>query len=116
MNKKYTPTDVRQISERLNKFGISRMGFLLLGGPGETKETANESFVFADSLGLEAMKITIGIRIYPNTLLAHTAIKEGLIKADDNLLFPKFYITRGLESWLRKTVKAWMETHPNWVM
>jgi len=116
MNKRYTPAEVRQISERLNKFGISRMGFLLLGGPGETKETANESLVYADSLGLEAMKITIGIRIYPNTPLAQTAIKEGLIKADDNLLFPKFYITRGLESWLRKTVKAWMNTRPNWVM
>ncbi|MGA9539020.1 MAG: radical SAM protein [Desulfobacterales bacterium] len=116
MNKRYTPVDVRQISQRLNKFGISRMGFLLLGGPGETKETANESLVFADSLGLEAMKITIGIRIYPNTLLGQTAIKEGLIKPDDNLLFPRFYITKGLESWLRKTVKVWMDTRPNWLM
>ena len=116
MNKRYTPADVRQISGRLNKFGISRIGFLLLGGPGETKETADESLVFADSLGLEAMKITIGIRIYPNTLLARTAIKEGLIKPDDNLLFPRFYITKGLEGWLRMTVNVWMKTHPNWVM
>ena len=116
MNKRYTLADVRQISERLKKFGIGRMGFLLLGGPGETKETANESLVFADSLGLEAMKITIGIRIYPHTPLAQAAVKEGLIKADDTLLFPKFYMTKGLESWLRKTVKAWMETRPNWLM
>ena len=29
------------------------MGFLLFGGPGETKETANESLEFADSLDLE---------------------------------------------------------------
>jgi radical SAM superfamily enzyme YgiQ (UPF0313 family) len=116
MNKRYTPVDVRQISERLNKFGISRMGFLLLGGPGETKETANESLVFADSLGLEAMKITIGIRIYPNTLLAQVAKKEGLIGDDDTLLFPRFYIAKGLEDWLRKTVKAWMDVRPNWLM
>ena len=38
MNKRYTPADVRQISERLKKFGISRMGFLLFGGPGETEK------------------------------------------------------------------------------
>ena len=63
MNKRYLPTDVRRISERLKKFGIGRMGFLLFGGPGETKDTAIESLEFADSLGLEAMKITIGIRI-----------------------------------------------------
>jgi radical SAM superfamily enzyme YgiQ (UPF0313 family) len=116
MNKKYLPADVRQISDRLKKFGISRMGFLLFGGPGETKETANESLEFADSLDLEAMKITIGIRIYPHTSLALTAIKEGLITADDNLLIPKFYIVKGLEGWLRETVKAWMENRPHWVM
>ena len=92
------------------------MGFLLLGGPGETKETVNESLKFADSLDLEAMKITIGIRIYPQTSLAQTVIKEGLIRANDSLLIPKFYIVKGLEGWLRKTVKDWMETRPHWVM
>ncbi len=116
MNKRYRPADIRQISERLKKFGIGRMGFLLLGGPGETKETATESLGFADSLGLEAVKITIGIRIYPHTSLAQTAVKEGLIRTEDNLLIPKFYIAKGLESWLRETVKAWMETRPNWIM
>jgi radical SAM superfamily enzyme YgiQ (UPF0313 family) len=116
MNKKYLPSDVRQISDRLKKFGIGRMGFLLFGGPGETKETAIESLEFADSVDLEAMKITIGIRIYPNTLLQQTAIKEGLITVDDNLLIPKFYIAKGLEGWMRGTVKAWMENQPHWVM
>ena len=116
MNKKYLPADIRQISERLKKFGIGRMGFLLFGGPGETKETVNESLEFADSLDLEAMKITIGIRIYPHTSLHQTAIKEGLITADGNLLIPKFYISKGLESWLRETVETWMETRPHWVM
>jgi radical SAM superfamily enzyme YgiQ (UPF0313 family) len=116
MNKKYRPTDVRRISERLKRFGIGRMGFLLFGGPGETKETVNESLAFADSLDLEAVKITIGIRIYPNTALAQTAIKEGLIKADDNLLIPKFYIAKDLQGWLQETVKAWRETRPHWVI
>ena len=116
MNKRFRPADIRQVSERLKKFGIGRMGFLLLGGPGETKETVEESLVFIDSLGLEAVKITIGIRIYPHTSLAQTAVKEGLIGAEDNLLIPKFYIVKGLEGWLRQTVKVWMETRPNWVM
>jgi radical SAM superfamily enzyme YgiQ (UPF0313 family) len=116
MNKKYLPADVRKISNRLKNFGIVRMGFLLLGGPDETKETVIESLEFADSLDLEAMKITIGIRIYPHTSLQQTAIKNGLITADDNLLIPKFYLANGLESWLRQTVKSWMETRPHWVM
>jgi radical SAM superfamily enzyme YgiQ (UPF0313 family) len=116
MNKRYLPTDVRQISERLKKFGIVRMGFLLLGGPGETKDTVNESLEFADALALEALKITIGIRIYPNTALHQTAIKEGVISAEDDLLIPRFYIAPALESWLRRTVKTWTATRPHWAM
>lgn len=116
MNKKYLPADVRQISNRLKKFGIVRMGFLLLGGPGETKETVIESLEFADSLDLEAMKITIGIRIYPHTSLHQTAINERLVKADDNLLIPKFYMAKGLKGWLREMVSTWMENRPHWMM
>jgi radical SAM superfamily enzyme YgiQ (UPF0313 family) len=116
LNKKFNPDDVRQISNILKDYGIRRMGFLLLGGPGETKETVNESLEFADSLNLEAIKITIGIRIYPYTPLAKTALKEGLIKADDNLLFPRYYIGKDLEGWLRETVNSWRENRPHWIM
>lgn len=116
LNKKFTPDDVRQISTILKDYRVRRMGYLLLGGPGETKETVNQSLEFADSLSLEAMKITIGIRIYPYTPLAATALKNGLIKADDNLLFPTYYIEKGLEGWLRKTINAWRESRPHWVM
>ena len=116
LNKKFNLDDVRQISNTLKDYGIRRMGFLLLGGPGETKETVNESLEFADSLNLEALKITIGIRIYPYTLLAKTALKEGLIKADDNLLFPRYYMSKDLEGWLRETVNTWRENRPHWIM
>ena len=116
MNKKYNPDDVRRISNILKDYGIRRMGFLLLGGPGETKETVKASLEFADSLNLEALKITIGIRIYPHTPLAETALKEGLIEADDNLLFPRYYIGKDLEGWLRETVAAWRENRPHWIM
>ncbi len=115
MNKRFLPDDVRRISDLLKYYNIRRMGFLLLGGPGESKKTVEESLVFADSLDLEAMKITTGIRIYPYTDLARTAINEGVIKPDDDLLFPKFYIAPGLEEWLRNTVKIWKETRPNWL-
>jgi radical SAM superfamily enzyme YgiQ (UPF0313 family) len=116
LNKRFSPDDIRRISTRLKNAGIRRTGFLLLGGPGETRETVNESLEFADSLDLEALKITIGIRIYPHTALARTAVSEGLIAANDNLLLPKFYIVKNLESWLRKTVAAWRQNRPHWIM
>lgn len=115
MNKKFTSADVRRHSRLLADYGIRRMGFLLLGGPGETKETALASLEFADSLNLDMVKITVGIRIYPYTSLAETAVAQGVVSADDDLLRPKFYISPGLEDWLQQTVNEWMARRPNWV-
>jgi len=116
LNKHFSLYDVRHTSQMLSDQGIGRMGFLLLGGPGETRETVEESLTFADNLHLEAIKITIGIRIYPETPLARIALQEGMITEKTNLLFPTFYLTRGLEDWLHKTVQKWIADRPNWLM
>lgn len=100
LNKRFSCREVRDISETLAGVGIQRYGFLLLGGPGETRETVEESLGFADSLHLDALKITVGLRIYPHTPLASTALADGLIKPDDDLLKPRFYITPCLRDWL----------------
>ena len=116
MNKRFTPKGVRVISEMLSDHGIRRMGFLLLGSPGETRKAVEESLAFADSLKLEGMKITVGVRIYPHTALAKMAIEEGAISSRDDLLFPKFYLASGLEDWLPPILKNWSATHPRWLM
>jgi radical SAM superfamily enzyme YgiQ (UPF0313 family) len=97
MNKHFLLDEVRRISDLLADSGIRRMGFLLIGGPGETQASVEESFAFAESLHLDALKVTTGIRIYPDTPLARTAIREGVIGSTDDLLFPRFYMTPGLE-------------------
>ena len=53
------------------------LGFLLLGGPKETRESVEESLAFADSLGLEMLKVTVGIRIYPRTPLAKSPWRKA---------------------------------------
>jgi len=74
-----------------------------------------QSLDFADSLNLDTLKITTGIRIYPHTALAKTAIDEGVILPGDNLLFPKFYLVKNLKDWLRETVKAEIAHRPHWM-
>jgi radical SAM superfamily enzyme YgiQ (UPF0313 family) len=69
LNKKYTVDQVQTSSQLHSKYGIRRMGFLLLGEPGEMRETEVDSLAFADSLGLDMLKLTMGIRIYPGTAL-----------------------------------------------
>jgi radical SAM superfamily enzyme YgiQ (UPF0313 family) len=115
LNKRFGPDDVRIISAMLAKHKIHRMGFLLLGGPGETRQSVEESLYFADSLETEAMKISTGIRIYPHTLLHQIAVDQGLIALDDDLLFPRFYIAAGLQGWLEEVVGRWLERCSNWM-
>jgi len=115
MNKKFNLASIRRTAEMLRAGGIKQLGFLLLGGPGETKESVEQSLIFADSLHLDAMKITIGIRIYPHTALSKIAVTEGLISQEDDLLSPRFYVVRKLNGWLHETVRTWMENRPNWM-
>jgi hypothetical protein len=91
------------------------MVFLLLGGPGETSDTVRESFQFADSLELESMKVTAGIRIYPGTALARLAGEEGMTDPRDDLLFPKFYMRPDLRDWLLEAVRDMAEKRPEWM-
>ncbi len=111
-NKKYDVDQVRAASEILRDYGISRIGFLLLGGPGETRESVLESLAFADSLKLDMLKLTMGIRIYPGTALERVAREEGLITEGEDLLFPRFYLAKGLDEWLCPTVRKWMIDRP----
>ena len=115
MNRRYNSQDVRRVTQILGDHGIHRMGFLLLGGPGETKESVEKSLQFADSLNLEVVKVTTGIRIYPHTVLARIALADGVISENDDLLQPRFYLAEGLEDWLPDTVHSWLAQRPNWV-
>jgi radical SAM superfamily enzyme YgiQ (UPF0313 family) len=104
LNKHFTPAEVRETSTLLGRYGIRRVGFLLLGGPGETRESVEQSLAFASSLGLEGLRITVGIRIYPETPLARLAVAEGVLAAGDPLLQPRFYLAPGLEPWIYERV------------
>ncbi len=115
MNKTFKLEQVRQASAMLADHGIFQMGFLLLGGPGETRESVLESLAFAESLKLDALKITVGIRIYPDTPLARIAENEGIISVEDDLLLPRFYLAKGLDGWVQDTVKARAADRPNWM-
>jgi len=115
MNKRFNPDDVRRTSLCLAKRGIRQMGFLMLGGPGETRASVLESLAFADSLPLDTVKVSQGIRIYPDTALAKIALDEHIISPDDNLLAPAFYMVRDIEEWLKETVTLKMAERPHWI-
>jgi radical SAM superfamily enzyme YgiQ (UPF0313 family) len=115
MNKRTDPGTIARISNLFKASGIRRMGFLLLGGPGETRTTVEKSLEFAQRLDLNMMRITVGIRIYPHTALSSFARARGLIADDDALLIPRFFLQEELKSWLPETIRTLAGEHSNWI-
>ncbi len=92
------------------------MGFLLLGGPRETRKSMLESIAFAESLELESVLLTAGIRIYPYTTLAAEAVEKGMIKPGQSLLEPAFYLEAGLQGWLQDTIEKAVAENQGWMI
>ena len=65
--------------------------YLLLGGVGESAETIDESLDGLDRLSRTVVFFFTGVRIYPGTAIHATAVAEGKIAPDQNLLSPVFY-------------------------
>jgi radical SAM superfamily enzyme YgiQ (UPF0313 family) len=86
--------------------GIKVMIDLLLGGPGETPETVAEAIEFVKQIGPDCAGAPIGVRVYPDTEMAHIVELEGHLEDNPNLhrkytgtvdLFkPTFYISEAL--------------------
>jgi len=106
LNKRFSADEVGRVTARFAAAGIRRMGFLMLGVPGETPESVAQSLEVADSLGFSVIKITVGVRIYPHTPLARQAVAEGVIAAADDLLEPRFYLAPAVAGSVEEAVRA----------
>lgn len=98
LEKGFTAAKVRQVAERVEKHGLRMLWIFLVGGPGETQQTVEETLAFA-RWRLErgdAAYVTVGLRIYPGTTLHRIAIAEEFVPAESSLLDPAFYFSRDL--------------------
>jgi hypothetical protein len=98
LEKGFTAAKVREVAERVEVYGIRTLWIFLVGGPGETPQTMEETLDFA-RWRLErgdAVYMTVGLRIYPGTTLHRIAIAEGVVPPDSNLLDPTFYFSSSL--------------------
>jgi anaerobic magnesium-protoporphyrin IX monomethyl ester cyclase len=98
LEKGFTAAKVREVAERVEKHGIKTLWIFLVGGPGETRQTVEETLSFAAwrlRRG-DAVYLTVGLRIYPGTTLHRIAIAEGVVPPDSALLDPAFYFSSAL--------------------
>lgn len=98
LEKGFTAARVREVAARVERAGIRTLWIFLVGGPGETPATLEETLAFADERLArgDAVYLTVGLRIYPGTTLHRIALDEGVVQYGDALLAPSFYFSPAL--------------------
>jgi radical SAM superfamily enzyme YgiQ (UPF0313 family) len=96
--------DLRRAAEAINQFPFPVLWYFLVGGPGETRRTLQETLEFIGHYLVRPqgplrnlVNIFLGVRIYPGTTLWHLALAEGLIHDNSNPLSPLWYLSRELD-------------------
>jgi radical SAM superfamily enzyme YgiQ (UPF0313 family) len=114
------PFKVAQVLEshaRALEAGLNVAHYILLGGPGETRGTVEETLHNAEKLARTVFFFFCGMRIYPHTKLYDMALEEGQIAEFDNLLEPVFYRSRHiLGQEIEDLVKGKGQARENWII
>ena len=119
LKKGFTSKDVYRSSEVIKRHNIPCLWIFMLGGPGETDETVQETLLFAERCisKRDVVLFMTGIRIYPGTELENIARVEGLLTlAPHEMLEPVFYLSPAInQELLIKKIHDSMSTHMNFM-
>ncbi len=98
----YDAESIRFAVQACKNADIAMMLDMLLGSPGETRETIATAIDFAREVGPDCVGLSCGVRVYPYTPLARFVKSQGPMKANPNLhgavedndtfLRPVFYV------------------------
>ncbi|MEW6349405.1 MAG: radical SAM protein [Thermodesulfobacteriota bacterium] len=102
--KGFTVEDVIRAAEAIQETRFATLWSFLIGGPGETNETLQESIDFALKYlrrrrhpPFSLANYYLGIRLYPGTSLWETARAEGFVDGQANPLDQLWYLSEGLD-------------------
>ncbi len=102
--KGFVAEDVIRAAEAINKTAFAAWWFFMIGGPGETNSTLQESLDFAlKYLQKNGRPVThvahffIGVRVYPGTRLWEIAIRDGFVKEPADPLKLLWYLSERLD-------------------
>ena len=117
LGKGFTAEDVDRTARLAKESGISSTWFFLLGGPGETRETADMTIFFVERKlnwkGCLSIFMT-GVRIFPGTELEQRARREGFLAAGTDLSKPCFYMSPGVEEgWILNRINRAVAVNPS---
>jgi radical SAM superfamily enzyme YgiQ (UPF0313 family) len=106
LGRHFGPADLEATAALCRQAGIPFMYDLLVGGPGETRETVSESLDLVRRAGPDCVGVSMGVRVYGGTPLADQIRAHGPMESNPNLhgakldnerfLRPVFYVAQAL--------------------
>ena len=104
LGRDFTSEDMSRTAQICHRSGLVFMYDLLLGGPGETRDSLWETIESMKRMSPHRVGASLGVRIYPETALAKKVLREGHVERNPNLhgerdssfLAPVFYLSAEL--------------------
>jgi radical SAM superfamily enzyme YgiQ (UPF0313 family) len=103
LGRSYGPDALLEAAQACRAAGIPFMYDLLLGGPGESRETVLKSLDLVRKAGADCVGISLGVRVYDGTALATQVRESGPMESNralsgaridnDDFLRPVFYLS-----------------------
>ena len=115
--KPFTVTQVFAAHEAALAAGCHVAHYFLLGGPGETLSSLQETLDHIDTLRKTVLFFFCGMRVYPHTELFDHCMANGLLAHGADLLEPRFYRADGIsEEMIMQQVTQKAAGRSNWVI
>jgi radical SAM superfamily enzyme YgiQ (UPF0313 family) len=116
LGKDFGPDQIRTASLSCREAGLEFCHSLILGGPGETRQSLRETFRLMEEVDPTAVIAMMGVRVYPHTPLARMLIREGQLQPREVALPPRFYLSPELGEEVVGLVVDHAREHRNWIV
>jgi len=114
LRKDFTLDQLDSALDLLEELQIQYVLSVLVGAPGENRETIEETIEFLSDRNPLMLDFCVGIRLMPHTALFDMAVQEGVISADDPLMEPKFYLSPQVADWIEEYLTEICSQRPSW--
>jgi hypothetical protein len=117
LGKGFGVDQVRRTAKLARESGLHSIWFFMLGGPGETRESVEQTVSFMETeLDWKRFLCVVftGVRILPGTILARRAVERGDYPPETDFAKPIFHVSEEAgETWILDRVNAAIRRCPN---
>ena len=85
LGREFRREDLVRTAELCHRYGIPFMYDLLVGAPGDTKDTVRETIELMGEIDADCVGVSMGVRVYDGTVMAEVVRSEGDMATNPNL-------------------------------